>query len=295
MKPTWRTPARRALLLAEYATATDSAGFLARVEALPGPTGGTIHGLRVWARALGLRKTPEALAAIMRVTQVKGGRAIQAQLAGRPAGRRYVPTPERIALLRERRAARAAAKPVKDPLPRVWTPERDALVIARYPLEGVAALLDDLRALPGLPIPGVESIRRRVKKLGLRMDTDGRRRVRKDAAAAARAARPPKPRPEPKPKAPKPPRQPHAREIVAATDMSVARRAFVVVAPPPNADLTPAEHAARADAAMARKHERARKMIAARREASAIAATCALPLREVFRLIAAARDERAAA
>ena len=109
--------------------------------------------------------------------------------------------------------------------------------------------------------------------------------VRKEAAAAARAeaaaARAARPRPEP--------RQPHAREIIAATDMSIAHRAFVIAAPPPDADLTLQQHAERADAAMAKKHERARRMIAARREASAIAAQCALPLREVFRLMGEVR------
>ncbi len=298
MRGAWRTPEREALMRAEYATATDSAGLLARIEALPGATGASMHTLRVWARALGLRKTPEALAVIMRETQVRGGKARQAMLAGRPAGMRYVPTPERLAMLRERQAAAAEARAARPPKPakpsrerpQVWTPERVALLVGRYPEEGAAALLDDLRALPGAPIASLKSIRRMVKESGLRMTAAGARRVREAAAAAARAALPPKPRPEPKPR-----RQPHAREIIAATDMSTAHRAFVVVAPPPDAELTLQQHAERADAAMARKHERARRMIATRREASEIAAKCALPLREVFRLIAAARDERAAA
>lgn len=349
MKPTWRTPARRALLLAEYATATDSAGFLARVEALPGPTGGTIHGLRVWARALGLRKTPEALAAIMRDTQSRGGKARQAMLAGRPASARlrHVWTPERIALLTERypgegaaalvhdlgmlpgapiagpdairrradalgvrmtregiqrvRQAMAAARPPKPagvakPRPQVWLPERVALLVARYPVEGVAALLDDLRALPGLPIPGLESIRRRVKKMGLRMDTEGRRQVRKEAAAAARAeaaaARAARPRPEP--------RQPHAREIIAATDMSTAHRAFVVVAPPPMrreravvkpATVRPAPVApAPVDPGIAR-YERAKRMIEQRKDPAAVAASVGLPLWRVLGIVGEVRRE----
>jgi len=292
MRGAWRTPEREALMRAEYAAATDAAGFLARVEALPGATGASMHTLRVWARALGLRKTPEALAVIMRETQVRGGKARQAMLAGRPVGRRYVPTSERIAMLRERQAAAAEARAARPPKPakvakerpQVWSPDRLALLTSRYPDEGVAALLDDLRALPGAPIASVKSIRRKVKHLGLRMTTDGARRVRE---AAARAAMPPKPQPEPK--EPKPRRQPHAREIIAATDMSVAHRAFVIAAPPPDADLTLQQHAERADAAMAKKHERARRMIAARREASAIAAQCALPLREVFRLMGEVR------
>lgn len=291
-RASWRTPERRALMLAEYPTATDSAGLLARIEALPGATGASMHTLRVWARALGLRKTPEALAVIMRETQVRGGKARQAMLAGRPVGRRYVPTPERLAMLRERQAAAAEARAARPPKPakparerpQVWLPERDALLVARYPMEGVAALLDDLRALPGLPIAGLESIRRRVKKMGLRMDTDGRRRVRKATAAAARAeaaaARAARPRPEPKP-----PRQPHAREIVAATDMSVARRAFVTVAPLPDVDLTPEQQAERADAAIARRHERARVMLAKRGACPhAVAKAAGLPLREAFRI-----------
>lgn len=287
MRGAWRTPEREALMRAEYAAATDAAGFLARVEALPGATGASMHTLRVWARALGLRKTPEALAVIMRETQVRGGKARQAMLAGRPVGRRYVPTSERIAMLRERQAAAAEARAARPPKPakvakerpQVWSPDRLALLTSRYPDEGVAALLDDLRALPGAPIASVKSIRRKVKHLGLRMTTDGARRVREAAAAAARAAMPPKPR------APRPPKPAPAFALPAPPPM---RRERAVVKP---ATVRPAPVApAPVDPGIAR-YERAKRMIEQRKDPAAVAASVGLPLWRVLGIVGEVRRE----
>lgn len=235
MRGEWRTPEREALMRAEYAAATDAAGFLARINALPGVPCAEGSTLRVWARKLGLRKTPEALATIMRDTQSRGGKTMIARL------------------LANRRPAL------------VWTPERRALLTERYPEEGAAALVGPLNELPGRPV-GMNSIRDQVERLGLRMTFEARLRLRQNGAAATHEAV--------KKRRPPPP---------------VILPAFV---PEPVAleALSPDQQAAIADAAMARRQEKARAMLKKRGACPhAVAKAAGLPLREAFRLLGEVR------
>ncbi len=229
MRGEWRTPEREALMRAEYAAATDAAGFLARINALPGAPCTEGSTLRVWARKLGLRKTPEALAAIMRDTQSRGGKTMIARL------------------LANRRPAL------------VWTPERRALLTERYPEEGAAALVGPLNELPGRPV-SANSIRDQADRLRLRMTFEARLRLRQESAAATHEAVR-KRRPPPPPQA-------------------VAEPEPVVLAE----ELTPEQQAAIADAAMARRQEKARAMLAKKACPHAVASNARLPLREVFRI-----------
>lgn len=150
----------------------------------------------------------------------------------------------------------------------VWQPERVALLLSRYATEGAAALVAPLNELPGLPV-NVESVREKVWSLRLRMDPAAKSRLHR-AAGKARAKQS-----NPAPPAPAEP---------VPVDASFRRKHFVDPIPPaPN--LPPEEQAALADAAMERKREKARSMLAKKACPHAVASNARLPLREVFRLI----------
>jgi hypothetical protein len=70
----------------------------------------------------------------------------------------------------------------------VWTPERDALLVALYPAQGVRAeVLDALNKLPGPPIESPNAIKARAHRLNLRLSDEGMKRVGAELAAKARA------------------------------------------------------------------------------------------------------------
>lgn len=112
---------------------------------------------------------------------------------------------------------------------------------------------------PGRPV-GMNSIRDQVERLGLRMTFEARLRLRQNGAAATHEAV--------KKRRPPPP---------------VILPAFV---PEPVAleALSPDQQAAIADAAMARRQEKARAMLEKKACPHAVASNARLPLREVFRL-----------
>lgn len=94
-RPSSRTPARLALMLAEYATAVDPVAFLAALNALPGVPMSGARAVQNWAWLLRLRKTPETAAAIrLRYAATASVKARQ--------------SPERKAARIEAAAARAA-------------------------------------------------------------------------------------------------------------------------------------------------------------------------------------------
>lgn len=161
--------------------------------------------------------------------------------------------------------------PTPQPTP-VWLPERVALLRARYSQEGAVALVAPLNELPGLPV-NVESVREKVWSLRLRMDPAAKSRLQR-AASKARAKQS-----NPAPPAPAEP---------VPFPASFRQKHFVDPIPPaPN--LPPDQQAALADAAMERKREKARAMLAKKACPHAVAANARLPLREVFRLIGEAR------
>lgn len=135
-----RTPERTAMMLAEYPNAIDAVEFHARLNSLPGPPISSVHGVRVWAAKLGLHKSPEIKAALLRSWSAAGGRATSAIYAGRRG--------EALALR--------------------WTPERVALMRAEYPdATDPHALLASLNALPGLPVKHIGIVSLKALRMGL--------------------------------------------------------------------------------------------------------------------------------
>lgn len=150
---------------------------------------------------------------------------------------------------------------------RCWTTERTALLVAEFAtVLDLGALLAQLNALLGTEqVRNIMGIRNKAAKLGLR-----RQAATLPAKPLRAPAAPPKPKPRPVLATPLPPALP---------------------APPPSPPR-PEPSPERADAVLARRHDRARALLARRNppEASEIATTCALPLREVLRLRAEVRD-----
>ncbi len=234
-----RTPEREALLRAEYPDAVDGAALLARVNALPGPPVASHEALKMWAVKLGLRKTEATIRTLRRRWQSSGGRKSMAKR------------------------------------PKLRTPERTALFVARYPLEGASdALIAALNGQPGPPITKRDTLLDWASTLKLRMTPEARLELLRRHAEMARSHivqpfKPPAPPPMRKARTPRP--------------------VVVEAAPPP--PVLPSEE--QADAALERRHDRARRMLAAKRDAHMIASQCALPLREVFRLQGEMRMARA--
>lgn len=160
-----RTPERIALVTAEWATCTDRAALLARVNALPGPALTGLKALRAMGRALGL-KAPAATVQAAKAAGGRRGRAKQmtAARAGRPVRttvaawdvsvprREFaeVPPPEPAELTAEQQAAMADAamerrlERARDMLRR----KKDAGMIAantRLPLREVFRLAGEMR------------------------------------------------------------------------------------------------------------------------------------------------------
>jgi hypothetical protein len=191
----------------------------------------------------------------------------------------------------------------------VWTKERDELLTARYPREGVRLeVLEALNALPGPPIESPNAVKARAHRLNLRLDEDGLKRIgaelaakaraglaakraeRRAAIAAVKAEREPEAEPEP----PEPPAPPLAAPEPAPP-----------LPPPPAepAEPTPEESAAIADAAVATKYDRVRASLrTALKEhrnspphmaLAQIGSRHGLPLREVMRLLGEVRAEAA--
>jgi hypothetical protein len=190
----------------------------------------------------------------------------------------------------------------------VWTKERDELLTARYPREGVRLeVLEALNALPGPPIESPNAVKARAHRLNLRLDEQGMQRIGAELAAKARAGLAAKRaerraaiatmRAEREPSAePDPPEAPATEEPAEAPPAP---------APPPAvaADPTPAESAAIADQALLSKHDRVRQGLreALREKRTDMIPTCSalgsrhgLPLREVMRLLGEVRAEGAA-
>lgn len=169
--------------------------------------------------------------------------------------------------MRRMAAIRSAAEPA------VWTPERADMLRGMWidMVDDVAGLAK-LNALPGPPIDSVKAMRVRASVLGLgpraakRAAVDAKQRADALARSLARGPKPPRVRHRAKPRpAPAP----------------------VYAEPEPCPDA--------ADAAMARRMAIARKGLAKRdADPRMIAAHSRLPLREVFRLMAAIRDEKRA-
>lgn len=159
-----RTPERIALVTAEWATCTDRAALLARVNALPGPALTGLKALRAMGRALGLK----APAATVQAAKAAGGRRGRAKQMAEPVVRRpraivaswdvsvprrefaEVPPPEPAELTAEQQAAMADAamerrlERARDMLRR----KKDAAMIAantRLPLREVFRLAGEMR------------------------------------------------------------------------------------------------------------------------------------------------------
>jgi hypothetical protein len=196
----------------------------------------------------------------------------------------------------------------------VWTKERDELLTARYPREGVRLeVLEALNALPGPPIESPNAVKARAHRLNLRLDEQGMQRIGAELAAKARAGLAAKRaerraaiatmRAEREPAAERDP-----PEAPAAADPAEAPPAPAPPPPPPPppavaADPTPAESAAIADQALLSKHDRCRQKLRALLKekpkdttmaCAGIAAGMGLPLREVMRLLGEVRAEGAA-
>lgn len=78
-----RTPAREALLRAEYPHSTDPEAFLAKLNALDGPLISSGQAVRSWASTLGVAKTDATRAAIASERRL---RTIQSQDLSLPRG-----------------------------------------------------------------------------------------------------------------------------------------------------------------------------------------------------------------
>lgn len=91
------TPERLALFEREGPTAPSWQGMLDRLNALPGPPIASVESLREKACRIGLRRTPETLAAIAQQSGRRGGKASVKAVPQAPSGHR---TPEREALFR---------------------------------------------------------------------------------------------------------------------------------------------------------------------------------------------------
>ena len=142
------TEERRALLRERFPTCADDAALLVEINALPGPTIGTIDALRNKAIDLKVKRHPEVVS-LMRSRAGAEGRALQAPL--RPEGT-------------------------------VWTPERRALLRAKYnTIDDLNDLLAELNELPGDPIKSVRYVRDKAQKL----------KVTRTRAAQITPARPP--------------------------------------------------------------------------------------------------------
>lgn len=140
MKPTIRTPERRALMRAEYADAVDAAAFLAKLNALPGPPIASVHALRAWACQLRLKKAPETRVLLLRAWSAAGGNATAAVYAGRRG----------------------------DALRLRWTPEREDIMRAEYPdATDPPAFLARLNERPGLPIGHLGQVSLKAMRMGL--------------------------------------------------------------------------------------------------------------------------------
>jgi hypothetical protein len=197
----------------------------------------------------------------------------------------------------------------------VWTKERDELLTARYPREGVRLeALEALNALPGPPIESPNALKARAHRLNLRLDEQGMQRIGAELAAKARAGLAAKRaerraaiaamRAEREPAAERgPPEAPAAEERKEAPP---APAPPPLPPPPPPAvaaDPTPAESAAIADQALLSKHDRCRQKLRVLLKekpkdttmaCAGIAAGMGLPLREVMRLLGEVRAEGAA-
>jgi hypothetical protein len=197
----------------------------------------------------------------------------------------------------------------------VWTKERDELLTARYPREGVRLeVLEALNALPGPPIESPNAVKARAHRLNLRLDEQGLQRIGAELAAKARAGRAAKRaerraaiatmRAEREPSA-----EPDPPEAPAAADPAEAPPAPAPPPPPPlpppadPADPTPEESAAIADQALLSKHDRCRQKLRVLLKekpkdttmaCAGIAAGMGMPLREVMRLLGEVRAEGAA-
>lgn len=169
--------------------------------------------------------------------------------------------------------------PTPQPTP-VWLPERVALLRARYSQEGAVALVAPLNELPGLPLT-INTVKEKVWRLGLRMDPDARRRLMQRGSESGRKAML-----QNQPGAAKRAAMEPAEPIQFRA--SFQQKHFIEPIPPAPV-LPPEEQAALADAAMDRKREKARAMLAKKACPHAVAANARLPLREVFRLIGEAR------
>lgn len=249
------TAERDAVLRAEYADCTDNAALLAKVNALPGQPITSADALGMHAWKIGLRKSPEAISAMLAAAAERICRH------NSPDGNRR-------------------------------TPEREALMRAEYPgfAGGREAFLSLINALPGPPLRSHGIVRQWAAELGLRKTDEAHRAIRRHAALANRPnRRKPGESPPPKPRAPKPYVAPPAPEMRCERPLPPVAP---VIGPAPMPAVVPC--AALADQAVNRKHDMARQMIRSKRDAAVIASRCALPLREVFRLQGEMRMERGA-
>lgn len=138
MTPGEWTPARIALLRAEYASAEDNRALLDRINAMDGAPIASVKSLGLKASKLGLMKTASAMAAIW-ARQAEAGRS--AMGAGRPAGRtdtaprkpRVVTVKPEVVLLGRRGAPPSFRKaPPKPAKPKAVEQPSDDPGIRRY-------------------------------------------------------------------------------------------------------------------------------------------------------------------
>lgn len=191
------TPERVAMLRAEYPTSTDTRALLHRINALPGRAVPTLNAVGTRAHALGVKKSPEAAAAILARCGEHGARNL-------PTG--------------ERR-----------------TPERAALLRAIYPTATTRReLLDAVNALPGPPFEKMGTLRLFIAFLGLRKTPETHRAIKRRVAAENKANGAPKPR-APRPPKPAPafalPAPPPMRRERAVVKPATVRPAPVAPAP----------------------------------------------------------------
>jgi len=325
-----RTPEREAMLRAEYPEAMDTGDLRARLNALPGPPFTADNAVRMWARALEVRKTPEAIDAMRRNWSAAGGKATAAVYAGERGVRDFLR----------------------------WTSDRIALIRSDYAdATDATAFLARLNALPGQPIPRLDMVSMRAMRLGvsktaeaklaigsqcgkrcvslgtLKRKTPTPRTAEREAVLRAeyptapsntaellatlnampgpplkstralsnwaqllgvkkvRVARPPK---APKEKAARE-KKPQAYKPKAPEMRRKAIPLPVVREPaPPIESLSLEQQAAIADAALARKYDLARKQLSARgADPMQVAAAVKIRPHEAFRLLAEMRGARA--
>lgn len=248
------TAERVEMLRAEYATSTDDMALLYRLNTLPGPPIASKSAVQMMAFDLKLSKNAPTLKEIQRRTGLTS--------RGRKTSARR--TPQREALVREEYATSS------DP----------------------QAFLDRVNALPGPPLASINALRQWVFMMGLRKDprviaeTKARvGRINLVRAHAAPRAYEKKASPFVLPALPVPPMC-RRRPVV---ERAGALQEVLPYLPPPTLDMSASAQAARADAAMERKHQAARFMIAKNISAEKIRTATGLPLREVFRLVAQMR------